>query len=103
MSQIGQSYLPDGIGFGIGVIGMAAFIIWQWRGRMRRQALGLATTSSGGAVGRQTITCDIAGVVGETVVPLVIPIRIPRNASMPARVTMKEGTLRSACWRFAEF
>jgi D-xylose transport system permease protein len=38
MSQIGQSYLPDG--FGIGVAGMAAFIIWQWRGRMRRQALG---------------------------------------------------------------
>ncbi|HGH3343485.1 TPA: sugar ABC transporter permease, partial [Klebsiella aerogenes] len=59
MSQIGQSYLPDGIGFGIGVIGMAAFIIWQWRGRMRRQALGLATTSSGGAVGRQTITAVI--------------------------------------------
>ena len=43
MSQIGQSYLPDGIGFGIGVAGMAAFIIWQWRGRMRRQALGVPT------------------------------------------------------------
>ncbi len=28
MAQIGQSYLPDGIGFGIGVVGMAAFIIW---------------------------------------------------------------------------
>ncbi len=41
MSQIGQSYLPDGIGFGIGVVGMAVFIVWQWRGRMRRQALGL--------------------------------------------------------------
>ncbi|WP_447334380.1 xylose ABC transporter permease XylH [Klebsiella quasipneumoniae] len=39
MAQIGQSYLPDGIGFGIGVVGMAAFIIWQWRGRMRRQAI----------------------------------------------------------------
>ncbi|STW47673.1 D-xylose transport system permease component [Klebsiella pneumoniae] len=45
MSQIGQSYLPDGIGFGIGVVGMAVFIVWQWRGRMRRQALGLATSS----------------------------------------------------------
>ena len=39
MSQIGQSYLPDGIGFGIGVVGMAVFIVWQWRGRMRRQAI----------------------------------------------------------------
>ncbi|HIF0963626.1 TPA: sugar ABC transporter permease [Klebsiella pneumoniae] len=27
MSQIGQSYLPDGIGFGIGVVGMAVFAI----------------------------------------------------------------------------
>ncbi len=53
MSQIGQSYLPDGIGFGIGVVGMAVFIVWQWRGRMRRQALGLATSSSTAAVGRR--------------------------------------------------
>lgn len=59
MAQIGQSYLPDGIGFGIGVVGMAAFIIWQWRGRMRRQALGLATASSTAAVGRQAITAVI--------------------------------------------
>lgn len=59
MSQIGQSYLPDGIGFGIGVAGMAAFIIWQWRGRMRRQALGLATPASASTVGRQTITAVI--------------------------------------------
>ncbi|MBN0574603.1 sugar ABC transporter permease, partial [Pseudomonas aeruginosa] len=44
MSQIGQSYLPDGIGFGIGVVGMAVFIVWQWRGRMRRQGLGLAAS-----------------------------------------------------------
>ena len=43
MSQIGQSYLPDGLGFGIGVIGMVAFIVWQWRGRLRRQSLGLTT------------------------------------------------------------
>ncbi|VFS87404.1 Xylose transport system permease protein xylH [Raoultella terrigena] len=56
MSQIGQSYLPDGIGFGIGVVGMAAFIIWQWRGRLRRQALGLTTSTSTAAVGRQTLT-----------------------------------------------
>ena len=59
MSQIGQSYLPDGIGFGIGVVGMAVFIVWQWRGRMRRQALGLATSSSTAAVGRQAITAVI--------------------------------------------
>lgn len=56
MAQIGQSYLPDGIGFGIGVVGMAVRpIIWQWRGRMRRQALGLATASSTAAVGRQPL------------------------------------------------
>ncbi len=61
MSQIGQSYLPDGIGFGIGVVGMAVFIVWQWRGRMRRQALGLATSSSTAAVGRQAIRGDCAG------------------------------------------
>jgi len=59
MSQIGQSYLPDGIGFAIGVVGMAAFIIWQWRGRMRRQALGLTTPASTATVGRQTITAVI--------------------------------------------
>lgn len=39
MSQIGQSYLPDGVGFTIGVAGLLAFVAWQWRGRMRRQAL----------------------------------------------------------------
>lgn len=61
MSQIGQSYLPDGIGFGIGVVGMAVFIVWQWRGRMRRQALGLATSSSTAAVGRRHYRGDCAG------------------------------------------
>ena len=59
MSQIGQSYLPDGVGFGVGALGLCAFIIWQWRGRMRRQALGLAAPSSGGVVGRQAITAVI--------------------------------------------
>ena len=52
----GQSYLSDGIGFTVGVIGLMGFIAWQWRLRMRRQALGLATPASGGAVGRQAIT-----------------------------------------------
>ncbi|MDN8753972.1 sugar ABC transporter permease, partial [Staphylococcus aureus] len=50
MSQIGQSYLPDSAGFIIGVIGMMVFIAWQWRGRLRRQALGLSTPPSTGAV-----------------------------------------------------
>jgi D-xylose transport system permease protein len=45
MSQIGQSYLSDGVGFTIGVVGLLAFVAWQWRGRMRRQALGLASAS----------------------------------------------------------
>ncbi|UNK61542.1 xylose ABC transporter permease XylH [Buttiauxella ferragutiae] len=59
MSQIGQSYLPDGIGFGIGTLGLVAFVAWQWRMRIRRQALGLATPASTGVVGRQAITAVI--------------------------------------------
>ncbi len=59
MSQIGQSYLSDGIGFTIGVVGMMAFIAWQWRGRMRRQALGLASPASTSVVGRQALTAVI--------------------------------------------
>lgn len=59
MSQIGQSYLPDGIGFTFGAIGLMAFVAWQWRGRMRRQSLGLATAPSTGMVGRQSLTAII--------------------------------------------
>lgn len=51
MSQIGQSYLSGGIGFTVGVLGLMAFIAWQWRLRIRRQALGLAAPASGGVVG----------------------------------------------------
>ena len=59
MSQIGQSYLPDGVGFTFGAIGLMAFVAWQWRGRMRRQSLGLATPASTGMVGRQSLTAVI--------------------------------------------
>ena len=59
MSQIGQSYLPDGVGFTIGVAGLLAFVAWQWRGRMRRQALGLASPASTSVVGRQALTAGI--------------------------------------------
>lgn len=59
MSQIGQSYLPDGIGFGIGTLGLVIFVAWQWRMRTRRQALGLETPASTGVVGRQAITAVI--------------------------------------------
>ena len=59
MSQIGQSYLPDGIGFGVGALGLAAFMLWQWRGRMRRQALGLTTSASASVVGRQALIAVI--------------------------------------------
>lgn len=59
MSQIGQSYLPDGIGFGIGTLGLVIFVAWQWRMRTRREALGLATPASTGIVGRQAITAVI--------------------------------------------
>jgi D-xylose transport system permease protein len=59
MSQIGQSYLSDGVGFTIGVVGLLAFVAWQWRGRMRRQALGLASPASTSVVGRQALTAVI--------------------------------------------
>ena len=59
MSQIGQSYLSDGTGFVIGALGLMAFVGWQWRGRMRRQALGLATPASTSAVGRQAFTAIV--------------------------------------------
>jgi D-xylose transport system permease protein len=46
------SELPlDGVGFTIGVVGLLAFVAWQWRGRMRRQALGLASPASTSVVG----------------------------------------------------
>ncbi|MDX6019269.1 xylose ABC transporter permease XylH [Scandinavium sp. V105_16] len=60
MSQIGQSYLPDGVGFIIGVVGLMAFVSWQWRGRLRRQTLGLSNPASTRVVGRQAITAVIA-------------------------------------------
>ncbi|WP_312242451.1 xylose ABC transporter permease XylH [Pantoea sp.] len=56
MSQIGQSYLPDGIGFGFGVVGLCLFIAWQWRIRLRRQRLGLPQKAASGAVGKQALT-----------------------------------------------
>lgn len=56
MSQIGQSYLPDSIGFGFGVIGLGLFIAWQWRLRLRRQQMGLEQSPARSAVTRQTIT-----------------------------------------------
>ncbi|GKX53084.1 xylose ABC transporter permease XylH [Budvicia aquatica] len=55
MSQIGQSYLSDGLGFGIGFAVMVLFVIWQWRQRTHRQSLGLPVTSKSSDVGRQTM------------------------------------------------
>ncbi len=59
MSQIGQSYLSSGVGFSLGAIGLMAFVAWQWRSRMRRQTLGLATAPSTAVVGRQALTALI--------------------------------------------
>ncbi|MCU5772321.1 sugar ABC transporter permease [Erwiniaceae bacterium BAC15a-03b] len=56
MSQIGQSYLPDGIGFAFGVFGLMVFIFWQWRLRLRRKSMGLPQGSAGGSVTRQSLT-----------------------------------------------
>ncbi|WEA05891.1 sugar ABC transporter permease [Pantoea dispersa] len=56
MSQIGQSYLPGGVGFAFGFAGLALFILWQWRLRLRRQQLGLSQPAASGTVARQAIT-----------------------------------------------
>jgi D-xylose transport system permease protein len=55
MSQIGQSYLPNGLGFGIGAVGLMLFVAWQWRRRSRRAQLGLPVAAAGGDVTRQSI------------------------------------------------
>ncbi|AHM71317.1 xylose ABC transporter permease XylH [Yersinia hibernica] len=59
MSQIGQSYLPNGLGFGIGAIGLMLFVAWQWRRRSHRIRLGLPVAAPQGDVTRQTITAVI--------------------------------------------
>lgn len=59
MSQIGQSYLPGGVGFGFGVAGLALFMFWQWRLILRRQQLGLAQPAVTGTVARQAITAVV--------------------------------------------
>lgn len=56
MSQIGQSYLSDGVGFGFGIAGLALFMLWQWRLRLRRQQLGLTQSAAGGTMARQALT-----------------------------------------------
>ncbi|HEI8868137.1 xylose ABC transporter permease XylH [Serratia sp. AKBS12] len=59
MSQIGQSYLPDGLGFGFGALGLMLFVAWQWRRRSKRAQLGLPVAAAGGDVARQSITAVI--------------------------------------------
>ncbi|RNM20633.1 sugar ABC transporter permease [Dickeya undicola] len=55
MSQIGQSYLPEGVGFLFGVIGLMVFVVWRWRQRLRRQRLGLLVAAASGDVTRQAL------------------------------------------------
>ncbi|WP_346826653.1 xylose ABC transporter permease XylH [Serratia inhibens] len=55
MSQIGQSYLPSGVGFGVGAVGLMLFVAWQWRRRSRRAQLGLPVAAATGDVVRQSI------------------------------------------------
>lgn len=60
MAQIGQSYLPDGIGFAFGFLGLLLFIVWQWRLRLRRQSMGLPQSATASAsVARQALTAVI--------------------------------------------
>ncbi|NIC27698.1 xylose ABC transporter permease XylH [Serratia plymuthica] len=55
MSQIGQSYLPSGVGFGIGAVGLMLFVAWQWRRRSRRAQLGLPVAAATGDMTRQSL------------------------------------------------
>lgn len=59
MSQIGQSYLADSIGFLIGLLGLLLFMACQWRGRQRRHSLGLAAQPARGVVGKQALIAVI--------------------------------------------
>ncbi|MEJ5114906.1 xylose ABC transporter permease XylH [Erwinia billingiae] len=63
MSLMGQSYLPGGLGFGIGAVGLMLFVAWQWRRRARRAQMGLPVASASGDVTRQSIMAII--VLGE--------------------------------------
>ncbi len=59
MSLMGQSYLPGGLGFGIGAVGLMLFVAWQWRRRARRAQMGLPVASASGDVTRQSIMAII--------------------------------------------
>lgn len=59
MSQIGQSYLPNGVGFGIGALGLVLFSVWQWRKRAKRQQLGLPVIKPGKETGKQSLAAVI--------------------------------------------
>lgn len=59
MSQIGQSYLPDGAGFGIGILCLLVVMFWQWRRRGNRRRLGLSVPSRAADAARQAITAVI--------------------------------------------
>lgn len=55
MAQIGQSYLPAGVGFTLGVAGLVTFVAWQWRRRQKRANLGLGVTHPVSDIGRQAV------------------------------------------------
>lgn len=55
MAQIGQSYLPAGVGFTLGVAGLLVFVAWQWRRRQKRANLGLGVTRPASDIGRQAV------------------------------------------------
>jgi D-xylose transport system permease protein len=44
------------MGFGLGLVCLVFFTVWQWRRRARRQSLGLSTPAKTGDVTRQAIT-----------------------------------------------
>src|SRR5476649_1032853 len=60
MSRIGQSYLPNGLGFGIGALALTLFIGWQWRRRKQRAVLGLPLTQVKSAITREAVKSMIA-------------------------------------------
>lgn len=62
MAQIGQSYLPAGVGFTLRVAGLLTFIAWQWRRRQKRASLGLTVTRPVSDIGRQAVMAVLGAI-----------------------------------------
>ncbi|MBE2894360.1 sugar ABC transporter permease [Spirabiliibacterium falconis] len=55
MTQIGQGYLGSELGFILGAIAVAAFVVWGQKQRMARQKLALPNASAGAFMGKSAV------------------------------------------------